>query len=104
MNTLILIKNPSVNDIEKEFTTEQKRVIYTACAMIDGYTDATAELSRYITKLYRSKDENANIIYNSLKPLQEQQNKYYNELVEELNKIVDEYVTANNNTSTITQQ
>ena len=57
------------------------------CAEIDGYTDATAELSKFICKLYREKNENAHLIHTILKPLIDQQNKRYNDLCDELNDI-----------------
>lgn len=76
----LLCKNPSE---DKEKRIEQAIL----CAVIDGYTDATAQLSKFICKLYQDKNPNASLIYNTLKPLVEQQNKYYDKLCDELNEI-----------------
>lgn len=76
----LLCKNPSDN---QEKRMEQALL----CAVIDGYTDATAQLSKFICKLYQDKDPNARLIYNTLQPLVKQQNKYYDELCDELNLI-----------------
>jgi len=74
----LLCKNPA--------ETQEKRMEQALmCAAIDGYTDATAELSRFITKLYREKDPNAATIHRALKPLIEQQDEHYSRLVAELN-------------------
>ena len=54
------------------------------CAMIEGYTDA-AELSRFISKLYREKDPNARLVHEMLKPLIRRQDEHYRKLVAELN-------------------
>lgn len=74
----LLCENPSQ---DKEKRTEQALI----CAAIDGYTDATGELSRFITKLYQSKDPNATLVYQTLKPLVARQNHHYNALCAELN-------------------
>lgn len=76
----LLCRNPSSNPSKR---IEQGIM----CAIIDGYTDATAELSRFICKLYREKNPNASLIYNTLKPLVEQQNARYDQLCNELNEI-----------------
>jgi hypothetical protein len=76
----LLCKNPAE---DKEKRMEQAFM----CAVIDGYTDATAELSKFICKLYREKNENASIVYETLKQLVDQQNKHYDALCDELNKI-----------------
>lgn len=74
----LLCKNPS-SDPEKRM--EQAIM----CAIIEGYTDATAEISKFISKLYREKDPNASLIHDALKPLMHQQNERYSRLVSELN-------------------
>lgn len=76
----LLCKNPS-DDPSKR--VEQGIM----CAIIEGYTDATAELSRYVCKLYREKNPDASLVYNMLKPLVEQQNGRYNQMCDELNRI-----------------
>lgn len=76
----LLCKNPSE---DKDKRIEQALM----CAAIDGYTDATAQLSKFICKLYRDKDPNASLIYNTLKPLVKQQDECYNKLCDELNNI-----------------
>lgn len=74
----LLCRNPG--------TTPEKRMEQALmCAAIDGYTDATGELSRFITKLYREKDPLAATVHKALNPLIEQQTQHYSRLVAELN-------------------
>lgn len=80
MPVTLLCKNPSKN--------KEKRIHQLVmCAVIDGYTDATSELSKFITKLYREKNPNASVVYRTLQPLFDKQNEHYNELCKELNEI-----------------
>lgn len=74
----LLCKKPSEN---KEKRMEQ--ALY--CALIEGYTNATAELSRFITKLYQDGDANAPLLYHMLEPLRKMQDETFNRLVAELN-------------------
>lgn len=76
----LLCKNPSE---DKKKRMEQALM----CATIDGYTDATAELSRFVCKLYREKDPNASLIYHTLQPLIKEQDENYDKLCKELNEI-----------------
>jgi hypothetical protein len=82
MNTIALIKTGN-----EAITEDGKFNQMLQCAKIDAYTDATAELSKFITKLYKDKNPNANIIYNTLKPLIDNQNKNYDSMVELLNDV-----------------
>jgi len=73
----LLCKNPSQ---DKDKRMEQALL----CAAIDGYTDATAELSRFISKLYQSKNPNTSLVHKTLKPLIARQNHHYGALCAEL--------------------
>lgn len=55
------------------------------CALIEGYTDATAELSRFITKLYQQNNPDVYLVSKVLRPLRAKQSERYNQLVAELN-------------------
>lgn len=74
----LLCRNPSTN---KDKRMEQ--ALY--CALIEGYTDAAAELSRYIVSLYRQNHPAAYLVSKVLEPLRSKQNQRYNRLVGELN-------------------
>lgn len=80
MPVTLLCKNPSKNQ-------ERRIQQMLMCAAIDGYTDATSELSKFISKLYREKNPNASVVYHALQPLIDKQNEHYNQLCNELNEI-----------------
>lgn len=75
----LLCKNPGA-------TREKRLEQALMCAAIDGYTDATAELSCFITRLYRDKDPMASTVHRTLKPLIEIQDRHYKTMVEVLNQ------------------
>lgn len=74
----LLIREPSQD--------EQVRKAQWALAwQMDGYTDATAEVSKFINKLYREKHPQASLVHEMLKPLTESQNKRFDEMCEYAN-------------------
>lgn len=86
-NAFLLIREPYTAKSEVGKTAQRL-----SAAFVDGYLTAHAELSRYLTRLYRDKQPNAALIYHSLIPLLDQQNSTYYELCKTLNcpKLYDE--------------
>ncbi|OQA48403.1 MAG: hypothetical protein BWY46_01410 [Firmicutes bacterium ADurb.Bin300] len=69
----LLIREPSKDE-------KVRKAQYALAWQIDGYTDATAELSRFISKLYREKNPHAKLIHNTLKPLTVSQYEKYEDM------------------------
>lgn len=87
--------NPDVFLLIKEANTAKteagKRMQQLNVAFIDGYLTAQAEITRFIWKMYRSKDKDnqnkAHMLSAMLKPLIQQQNDHYFKLCEFVNQL-----------------
>lgn len=79
-NVLALIKNEGK-------TEEQRQEQVLTCAYIDGYLDGINELEKYITKLYKGKNQDASILYKLTRDLYKSSCNKYNQLCNELNNI-----------------
>ncbi len=86
--------NPNVFLIIKDANTakteEGKHMQQLNAAFIDGYLTAQAEITRFIWKMYRSKDKDnqnkAHMLSAMLKPLIQQQHDHYFKLCEFVNR------------------
>ena len=54
-------------------------------AFVDGYETAVGELSRFITDLYRNKDENSYAVHSALNPLRKKQDESFSKMCDFLN-------------------
>ena len=79
-NVFLLIKEQN-----QAKTETGKNIQLLEAAYIDGYITAQGELDKFIAQLYKSKDVNASLIYNTLQLFRKQQNKRYNEMCEYIN-------------------
>lgn len=80
-NAVLLIRD---QNHAKTDSGRNKQLIFTA--FIDGYLSASAELSKCITKLFKSKNKNVSLIYNELEPLINKQDENYKLMCDYLNK------------------
>lgn len=77
---LLLIRNQAK-------TEKGKLMQKVLCAYIDGYNDASAELSRFISQLHKEKHTDALTINIATKELRDKQDKRFNELCAWLNDV-----------------
>lgn len=54
-------------------------------AYIDGYTTATGELNRFITRLWQTDKATASTVYHALEALRKQQDESYSVMIDRLN-------------------
>lgn len=74
-----------IKDGNEAQTKEGRMMQVNHAAYIDGYTSATGELSRYITKLWTIDKAVASTVHGALNALRNQQNESYSTMVERLN-------------------
>lgn len=79
-----------IRDENHAITPIGKKMQLLHAAFTDGYLSANAEISRFISQLFRSAIEEerqlASTIFNGLKPLSDMQSKHYNELCNFINQ------------------